>query len=244
MVYGARKKEIGVQVRSGKGIITKGSRIVFFEQRKDGDMRWVILVLFIFTLVMPVRMFADQDALIGSIITKQKSIKTLVADFTQEKHSEMLTEPLISEGVFKYKAPEKVLWSYEGQLKIASDGKDLTVYYTELNEAEIVPVRKSLVRLPLNFNLEEFRRYFSLSVKEEKKSYEVTLTPLDDASMFSKMIIQLREDGIPITVEMFEKTGDRSIIRFKNQKTNKDLPDSDFIVNLPDDAKVRRVQEP
>lgn len=213
------------------------------KQGIRGYKKVMFCLLFIAILLTPFRTFADQEKLIDSIIAKQKSIKTLMADFTQEKHSEMLAEPLLSEGIFKYKAPEKVLWFYKGQLKIVSDGKDLTVYYIELNEAEIVPVRKSLVRLPLNFNLDEFRRYFSLSVKEEKKGYEVTLIPLDDASMFSKMIIMLRTDGIPRVVEMYEKTGDRSIIRFKNQVVNKALPDSDFALDLPADAKIRRLQE-
>jgi len=205
--------------------------------------RYLPVFFFIALILFPFSSEAAQDDLVGSIIAKQKQIKTLVAGFSQEKHSQMLADPLVSEGVFKYKAPEKVLWFYKGQLKIVSNGKKITVYYTELNEAEIVPVEKSLIRLPLNFNLEEFKRYFSVSAKKMEKGYSVTLVPLDDGSMFTKMTIQLRKDGVPEVVEMFEKAGDRSVIRFRDQKVNSDIPDNEFVLDLPENVTIRRFGE-
>jgi outer membrane lipoprotein-sorting protein len=183
------------------------------------------------------------DELVGRVIEKQKSIKTISADFDQEKHSAMLNTPLVSQGHFSFQSPDKVAWIYTGQVQIVSDGKNLTVYYPELKEAEIIPVQKSLIRLPLNFNLEEFRHHFLLAVVERKGTYTVTLSPVEETSMFSKMIITLSGEGVPQTVEIFEKGGDRSLITFKNQKVNTKIPPGSFVLDLPKDAVIRRLQQ-
>ncbi len=191
--------------------------------------------------IIPVH--ADQHTDLNKIIKKQKAIKTLSSEFTQEKHSTMLKDPLISGGSFLYKAPDKVAWIYTGQVKIVSDGKELTVYYEQLKEAEIVPAKNSFIRLPLSFNLWELRKYFSLDLSVKKGGHIVTLVPIDESSIFSKMIITLLDNGVPDTVEMLEKGGDRSIIRFKEQKVNKDVADKIFDPDLPKDTVIRRFRQ-
>jgi outer membrane lipoprotein-sorting protein len=186
---------------------------------------------------------ADQHTELNKIIKKQKAIKTLSAGFTQEKHSTMLKDPLISGGSFLYKAPDKVAWIYTDQIQIVSDGKELTVYYEQLKEAEIVPAKNSFIRLPLSFNLWELRQYFRLDLSVKKSGYIVTLVPIDESSIISKMIITLLDNGVPDTVEMLEKGGDKSIIRFKEQKVNKDVADKIFDLDLPKDTVIRRFQQ-
>ena len=71
----------------------------------------------------------------------------------------------------------------------------------------------------------------------------MTLTPVDESSIFSKMVITLLQNGVPQTVEMFEKGGDNSVITFSKQKINKDLPDQMFNKELPEDTVIRRFQQ-
>ncbi|MGW8273094.1 MAG: LolA family protein, partial [Thermodesulfovibrionales bacterium] len=169
-----------------------------------------------------------------------KKIRTISADFTQEKHSAMLARPLLYKGKFKFRAPNKVAWTYEGEVQMASDGVYLTVFYPELMEAEVVPVQNSMIRLPLSFNLEEFRKHFTLSASEEDGVYKVVLTPREDSVLFSQMVVRLTRDGVPSSAEILEKIGDRSIIRFSNQKINQELSERDFTINLPKGTVVRR----
>ncbi len=211
--------------------------------RKSTVSRPFRFSLFCLFLIIVTPAFSQQTSEIDTIIQKQKAIKTLSADFIQEKHSTMLKDPLISEGSFHFKAPGKVAWIYTDQVEIISNGKDLTVYYTQIKEAEIVPVQNSIIRLPLNFNLAELQNYFKLDLAKNNSHYIVTLTPVDESSIFSKMVITLLQNGVPQTVEMFEKGGDNSVITFSKQKINKDLPDQMFNKELPEDTVIRRFQQ-
>jgi outer membrane lipoprotein-sorting protein len=210
---------------------------------KSNNMKIVLSLLSICLSLFITPVHADQQSDLDKIIQKQKAIKTLTSDFIQEKHSTMLRDPLISEGNFLYKAPGKVAWIYTDQVQIVSDGNELTVYYEQLKEAEIVPAQNSFIRLPLSFNLWELKRYFTIDLTNKKSGYVVALVPKDASSIFQKMIITLLDNGVPDTVEMQEKGGDKSFIRFKDQKVNNDIADKVFHLELPKDTVIRRFQQ-
>ena len=44
-------------------------------------------------------------------------IKTISADFIQEKHLQILSRPLISKGVFYYEAPGSLRWEYQSPIR-------------------------------------------------------------------------------------------------------------------------------
>jgi len=44
-------------------------------------------------------------------------IKTISADFVQEKHLQILSRPLISKGVFYYEAPGSLRWEYQSPIR-------------------------------------------------------------------------------------------------------------------------------
>lgn len=199
----------------------------------------ILLLVCAFAGTCP-RILSAEDSLIAQIIEKQRRIRTISADFTQEKHSAMLIRPLVSEGHFRFRAPDKVAWIYTGEIQMVSDGMNLTIFYPELGEAEVIPVKNSLIRLPLSFNLEEFRKHFTLIASEEEGIYKVVLTPVGDATVFSEMVIRLTREGAPSSAEILEKIGDRSIIRFRNQQINKKLPDGYFTIDLPAGTVIRR----
>jgi outer membrane lipoprotein-sorting protein len=51
------------------------------------------------------------DSLVG-IQDKAGEIKSVTANFTQEKHLNILLKPLISKGIFYYQAPQSLRWEY------------------------------------------------------------------------------------------------------------------------------------
>ena len=51
------------------------------------------------------------DTLVG-IQEKAGEIKSVTANFTQEKHLNILLKPLISKGIFYYQAPQSLRWEY------------------------------------------------------------------------------------------------------------------------------------
>lgn len=210
---------------------------------KDNVFAFTVFSSLLLFLVLVTPALSQQAAELDNLIEKQKAIQSLTATFVQEKNSTMLKEPLISEGSFYFKTPGKVAWIYTDQVEIISNGHELTVYYPQIREAEIVPVHSSIIRLPLNFNLDELQQYFELTLTRKHDQYVVTLIPLDESSLFLKMIITLLQTGVPQTVEMFEKGGDRSIIKFSKQVINKDLSDELFNKQLPADTVIRKFQQ-
>ncbi|HDZ90397.1 MAG TPA: outer membrane lipoprotein carrier protein LolA [Deltaproteobacteria bacterium] len=46
-----------------------------------------------------------------------EEIKTIQADFVQEKHLEILSRPLVSRGLFRYRAPGSLRWEYTSPIK-------------------------------------------------------------------------------------------------------------------------------
>jgi len=202
----------------------------------------VLIFMVCSVVLLPHAVFAGQKETLQRLLAGQRAIRTMSADFVQEKHSTMLKEPLISKGRFLFKSPDRVLWDYDGEIIIASDGRNLTIYYPQLKEAEVVPIDRNFMKIPLSFNLEELGRFFDLSLEAKKDFYTVSLTPREKGALFSEMIITLDSAGVPLAVEMHEKGGDRSIIRFRNQKVNGTIPDSTFVMDLPEDTVVRRLK--
>ena len=48
-----------------------------------------------------------------SIHTAARDIRTVQADFTQEKHLQILAQPLVSRGRLIFAAPDRLRWEYE-----------------------------------------------------------------------------------------------------------------------------------
>lgn len=64
-------------------------------------------------LLLPLAHFSPvRQALAGENNQPQISIRSVQADFTQEKHLQILARPLISRGRFLFKAPDSLRWEY------------------------------------------------------------------------------------------------------------------------------------
>ncbi|UCG78655.1 MAG: outer membrane lipoprotein carrier protein LolA [Nitrospirota bacterium] len=183
---------------------------------------------------------AANNAELDKLIEKQKEIRSLSADFVQEKHSEMLAEPMISKGKFYYMSPSKVAWIYPEEAEVISNGTELLIHYPQIKEAEIIPLKESLLSLPLNFNIDELKKFFNVDIESSKERHKVTLVPIDNTSMFSRMLITFKVSGEPLLVEIFEKGGDKSTIKFNRHKTNENIKDRIFDPKLPEGTEIRR----
>ncbi|MEW6068530.1 MAG: outer membrane lipoprotein carrier protein LolA [Nitrospirota bacterium] len=177
---------------------------------------------------------------ISEIIEMQKSIKTLSAEFTQEKHSDLLNTPMITKGVFLFASPEKLIWDYFEGMKITSDGEKVMIYYREIKEADIVDLN-SMPSLPGNFSIEALKKNYHIEVLEAGEDrYVLRVTPFIPSNILKEITILLDKKGVPLEVKMIERRGDITIIKFSKMKINDVIPEGTFDIKAPEGIKTRK----
>ncbi|MBM4137103.1 MAG: outer membrane lipoprotein carrier protein LolA [Nitrospira sp.] len=177
--------------------------------------------------------------IISKIIEMQKSIRTMRADFIQEKYSQLLEKPIISSGIFFFSVPERFVWDYKDDMKVISDGKRLMLYYKKQQEADIMDISK-FPSLPVSFSIENLSKRYRTEVLEAKSyRYVLKVKPVIEMMPIREILITLDEKATPIEVKMTERTGDITIIRFSNMKVNIMIPDETFSMKVPEGVHVR-----
>lgn len=72
-------------------------------------MKQTLLCVFLCLILLPVSVF-------GSPAGKAERLRSVQADFIQEKHLKILARPLVSRGVFAFQAPQSLRWEYQTPL--------------------------------------------------------------------------------------------------------------------------------
>ncbi len=174
----------------------------------------------------------------NKIIESNQSAETLQASFTQEKHMSILNKPFISTGKFYLKQPEKVRWEYtapfnyivvlvDEQVTI-KDGDDLQNYDMSKN-AIFKEVNKVMSGMVNGKMLED--RSFESSFFESSNDYKVVLKPKVESvrSFITEINVYFdKENFQTLQVTMFEKEGDKTIIKFTDTKINAPINDTVF----------------
>ncbi len=182
-------------------------------------------------------------------IDKLRSVK---AEFVQEKHLSMLTGPVVSKGEFFYKAGRKFIWHYlpPDESFTISDGTRIWLYFPALKQAEVYDMEKFKTRsrafekLCLGFErpLCDLADVFSIELTAETQAaFEVLLKPKEEA--MARLIAELRilisrETGLPLRFHSIERNGDRTAISFTKTEINRELADSLFAFVPPDGVTV------
>jgi len=178
--------------------------------------------------------------IISKIIEMQRSIRTMRAEFVQEKHSKLLEMPIISRGVFLFTVPERFVWDYSEDMRVVSDGKRLMLYYKKLKEADIMDISK-FPSLPVSFSIESLTKRYHIEVIEAgAHRYILKVTPIIESMPLREIIITLDERATPLEVKMIERTGDSSVIKFTNMKVNITIPEESFSMKVPEGVSLRK----
>ncbi len=192
-------------------------------------------------------------AIVKKVQEKQRTTRTLQADFRQEKELALLAKPEVSSGTFVFSKPNSVLWSYESpkrvQMLIASGV--LTTYYPELKKAERVDVKRFEDRIfrymGASGTLEELARYFDFTFtdKPSDPSFRLDLKPKTAAIAKRVKSIRIwidRKQYVTNRIEYVEGDGDVTRYHFSNIRINEPLAQNRFVLNLPSNVKVEQVK--
>ena len=164
--------------------------------------------------------------------------KSLESDFEQEKHMSLLSEKIISKGKFWFRREQKVRMEYvtpspylvimdADKVSIRSGKKETSVstggnrLFKQHSRIISDCVRGTVVTNP----------DFKVKFYEAPAGYLIEMIPVSKAlkEFFSRIVVYADRKSMQVDkVELFEPSGDYSILRFQNRKTNVPLSDSLF----------------
>lgn len=161
-------------------------------------------------LVQVSSLYAQEDLLERILSANERT--SLKAGFTQTRHSPMLEENLVSEGLLYLQQPDKIRWEI---LK--------PVHKVSVHDGGVQGGRQ--FRLP-------GRKDFSVTEISNDKQYFVTLVPIrnDLRRLFTRIVLIVQNDSLLIKeIQLFGRDGDYTILSFKDIQRDVELDPSLFI---------------
>ena len=180
--------------------------------------------------------------LVESEINKSaENLTTIKSHFIQEKHLSFLTEPVVSEGLFRYKKENQLRWEYtkpfqylilfNGNKIIIKDQKKTNEFdagsnavFKQINDLMLGSIKGNLGR----------NKDFNLSLKESSKQYQLILIPQTKTlqTYISSVEIYFDKSDLAVsTIKIVESTSDFTRIVFKDRKFNEQIDESTFKSN-------------
>ncbi len=209
----------------------------------------VSLVWLLAVLVAPTRGQTEEtlEDVLKKLDERTAQIEDLTANFTQEKHSILLREPLVSKGRV-WVLGDKVKWETREprpSLMLVSN-RSARLYDQESNRVEVYPLSAGLAAI-IGTPLPRFSRlkdsFLIERVQPDNESEQIVLklSPLDEklAEHITSITVWI-DPGIPAAtaLEMVDAEGDRTKITFSKIKLDQGLDDTDLELDLPEDVTI------
>jgi outer membrane lipoprotein carrier protein len=179
-------------------------------------------------------------------------LSSLRAQFTQIKHSSLLLEAARSDGVFSFRAPDRVRWDFSQPtaMVVLFSGNVMTTFHPIQGRAERVKLSRKhrrFVRVlagtqPLDDLASQFR--ITLSDAGSPEPYRLTLSPTHSVIQKKLSLVVLEVDRellLPVVVEYHEVDGDTTRYEFRSMELNPELDDSHFELELGGDVIVETI---
>lgn len=212
----------------------------------------VILLLLIFFIVMPLPVKGATPMGAEEVVKRLREVQAKTKDFSADLHQEkklsLMKEKIVSRGRIRFKKPDKVSieFFHPEPSQMVFDGKTVLLYYKEEKMAERYSLRSNpLAERYLVFSKDPFQEKLAgWKIVEDRESFLVMeIIPKVKYPLFVKTRLQVsKKDWMVMGMEMIEKNGDTTSIRYSNMKVNTGLIDSDFEIHLPKDVKITEVR--
>jgi outer membrane lipoprotein-sorting protein len=126
-----------------------------------------------------------------------------------------------------------------------TDDSHVAVYFPSRNTMEVYPVdrRISVLMMSPVPRITVLRQHFTLEVlpKSTPKALVLRMTPKEEAllAFVDEIVVSVSvERGLADRIEISDPEGDRTVITFRNVRTNVGLSDADVARRVPDDTEV------
>lgn len=222
-------------------------------------MKWVIqegtkFVLSILTFICLISLSSvgaqtiGVDEVVNRLRTSREQTKDFTADLIQEKKVSLLREKVISKGRIRFKHPNKISieFFHPESSQMVFDGRTLLFYFKEEKIAERYQVGDNpVIEKYLFFSKDPFQEKLAQwKIAEDWESIVVMeILPKVKEALFVKTRLWVsKKDWMVIGMEMVERNGDTTLLRYSNLKVNSGLTDSDFEIHLPKDVKITDIK--
>lgn len=207
------------------------------------------LVFSLFHMILPIEVSPIQtNEVIERIREAQERIKDFSAELLQEKRVSLLKEKVIAKGKIRFKKPNRILIEFFSPEAIimALKGETLLLYFKDVKTAERYSLEGNpLVERYLSFSKDPFdERLSQWRIVEDQTSYWVVeVLPKEKETIRWKTRLWIsKKDGWITGMEIVERNGDTTTLRFSNIRVNSGLSDSDFEISLPKEVKIKEVR--
>ena len=195
---------------------------------------FIIILLILFTLSV-----SNAD-IIDDLKAKQANVKTISAQFIQEKHTKLLVKPIKSTGRFLYKQPDRIRWEYKGStnMQVIYNGREFWLYYPDLNEADKIngmPQYSSL----MHFDISKMSKDYDIKGTRERNLLKLRFTPKVKSPVTSIEMEFPEDSSFPKGLKLTDSNGEATSIIFRDIKLNSDIQDNIFTFAPGKGTKVR-----
>ncbi len=196
---------------------------------------------------------ATLEQVLKEVQKRQSSVKTLQADFTQQKTLALLAEPQRSGGTFIYEKPDKVRWNYTepNPVTMLIAGGRMTTFYPKLSRAESLEVGRFQDRIFKYMGagnaIGELATWFNFRFSDRKgePSWKLDLVPKTSqvAKRVKKITIWIdRKSYMTSKFEYVEADDDTTLYEFTSIRVNEPVPTAAFTLELPPTVKVETMK--
>ena len=211
-----------------------------------------ILLILVFFFFLPFTSIEAQTLTVDEVVQRiresREKTKDFSADLLQEKKISLLKEKVISKGRIRFKKPDKISieFFHPETSQMVYDGKTFLLYFKEEKMAERYQVQGNpVVEKYLLFSKDPFQEKLAqwriVEDRETVLALEILPKVKDPLFVKTRMWIS-KKDWIITGMEMVEKNGDTTTLRYSNMRVNMGLADSDFEIRLPKDVKVTEIK--
>lgn len=198
---------------------------------------WLMLLITSAVAAQNPEPLIDSKDFISRLKEQSQQNKTIKADFTEERYMSVLKEPQKSAGIFYYKKDNMLRWekiapssyifiSADNKVKVRESDKVKDV--SSVNQ--VIGRIKDLMLTLVNGNFNDSKQ-FEPSYFQTAQSYIVKLKPKNKRMSNSFEYIQLsfnKKNMLLDELSFFEKSGDKNVMKFSNQRVNIPLADTLF----------------
>ncbi|MBM4351381.1 MAG: outer membrane lipoprotein carrier protein LolA [Deltaproteobacteria bacterium] len=216
------------------------------------QLQCYILLIFIFSFFLPSAFVEAEiltvDEVVQRIRESREKTKDFSADLLQEKKISLLKEKVISKGRIRFKKPDRISieFFHPETSQMVYDGKTFLLYFKEEKMAERYQVQGNpVVEKYMLFSKDPFQEKLAQwrIVEDRESVLAVEILPKVKDALFVKTKLWIsKKDWIIMGMEMVEKNGDTTSLRYSNMRVNMGLSDSDFEIRLPKDVKVTEIK--
>lgn len=183
-----------------------------------------------------------QKAMAAKINKIAASLNTMQCTFVQTKHLSLMKDVMVSEGKMYYRHGQYLRWEYTSPYTYIFVLNGSKVTMKSSNSKSVVDVRQSrLFQEIANIMMSSVTgkclsdtKNFNVTMSVSGNEWIAELIPLkkEMKQMFNRICLHFNSVKSMISsIEMYEKKGDRTVIRLDNIKTNVAIDEKVFVVN-------------